>query len=1108
MPLPHFVLSCERNPSMQRFLTLIAVLSFFWGGCGSESDGTHPSPKTKKFTALSAEQTGIDFQNPIAENDSINIIRYDYLYNGGGVAAADVNNDGWIDLYFTGNQVADRLYLNNGDMTFTDASEKWGIANYPGWSSGAVFADVNNDGFLDLYVCRTGPHTTPETRTNRLFINQKGAGFTEMGEEYGLNYTGHSTQAAFFDADGDGDLDVYLMTHPDQFRNRLNLSELQKLIAEGLLESDRFFRNDGGRFTDVSQAVGIGDFAFGLGLVVDDFNSDGHLDIYVSNDFDEGDLLYLNDGTGKFTNAVTRLFKHTANYGMGCDAADINNDGFVDLVQADMAFETHERAKRNMASMNPERFDLRVQLGWHYQYMANMLQVNNGDGTFSEIAQAAGVHKTDWSWATLFADFDLDGYQDLFITNGYKRDTKDNDLRQKVADLTANGNAPTVDEILNLIPSTALRNYMFRNIDGLQFSRVNDDWGLNEAINSNGAVYADLDNDGDLDLVINNLDAVASVYRNDIVDASTNRFTVDLHPRHFINRNTIGCLVEIKTGEAVQQRRLQPVRGYLGSTAYRLHFGLGDSKSIDEVLLTWPDGQTERYTALTPNTLWVPNPAEAGQPKVEVITDRLFTNETVNANILFRHKENAYNDFETEILLPHKMSEWGPGIVAADFNGDGLDDLWHGGGAGQPGALFIQQPDGRFIQTDQPALNGHAGFEDVDGVAFDANGDGFTDLFVVSGDASGGEGGMVLRDRLYLNDGKGRLYDQTGRLPDLRTAGGSVCVADVNGDGRPDVFVGGRNVPGKYPMAPMSYLLINTGEVFDDGSAEWFGNDFPAGMVTASVFHDFNTDGFPDLLLTGEWMAPAIRLNTGTGFAPPVEIAPNQQGWWFSLAVADLNNDGIDDIIAGNLGENNKFHPSVNEPLVCYANDFDRNGTLDIVLSKKGLPVRGRECSSAQMPFVAEKFPSYEAFATSSTEEIYGSGALNNSMQLKAINFSTTVFYGTKEGRYDAVALPFQTQWAPVRSVVVEDLNKDGRLDLILSGNFFGTEVETTRYDAGNGCVLLNQGDGKFRALLPHESGLSLPYDMRKSVVVNGPGTKKRLISSANQSFPVVHRMP
>lgn len=1093
---------------MPRFLTLIAVLFFLLGGCGSEPDGTHPSPKTKKFTALSAEQTGIDFQNPITENDSINVIRYDYLYNGGGVAAADVNNDGYIDLYFTGNQANDRLYLNNGDLTFTDATEKWGIANYPGWSSGATFADVNNDGFLDLYVCRTGPHTNPETRTNRLFINQNGSGFTEMGEEYGLNYTGHSTQAAFFDADGDGDLDVYLMTHPDQFRNRLNLSELQKLVAEGLLESDRFFRNDGKRFTDVSESAGITDFAFGLGLVVDDFNSDGHLDIYVSNDFDEGDLLYLNDGSGKFTNAITQLMKHTANYGMGCDAADINNDGFVDLIQADMAFETHERAKRNMASMNPERFDLRVQLGWHYQYMANMLQVNNGDGTFSEIAQAAGVHKTDWSWATLFADFDLDGYQDLFITNGYKRDTKDNDLRQKVAELTANGGAPTVDEVLNLIPATTLRNYIFRNTDGVQFSRVNDEWVLNDAVNSNGAVYADLDNDGDLDLIINNLDAVASVYRNDLVDASANRFTVDLHPRHFPDRNTVGCLVEIKVGETTQVRRLQPVRGYLGSTPYRLHFGLASAQTVDEVIITWPDGSKERYTSLPANALWVPNSAEAGTPQPETPVDRLFAEETVKAGILFRHKENPTNDFESEILLPHKMSEWGPGIVAADFNGDGLDDLWHGGGAGQAGVLFLQEANGRFAQTDQPALTGHAGFEDVDGIAFDANGDGFMDLFVVSGDASAGEGGMVLRDRLYLNDGKGRLYDQTGRMPDLRSAGGCVAVADVNGDGRPDIFVGGRNVPGKYPMAPLSYLLINTGELFVDGTAEWFGENFPAGMVTASLFHDFNADGFPDLLVTGEWMAPAIRFNNGTSFEAPIELAPNQEGWWFSLAVADLNNDGIDDIIAGNLGENNKFKPSADEPLMCFANDFDGNGTLDIVLSKKNLPVRGRECSSAQMPFVAEKYPSYEAFATSTTEQIYGSSALNKSLQLRAFNFSTTVFYGKQEGGYSPVALPFQAQWAPVRSIVVEDLNKDGQLDLILSGNFFGTEVETTRYDAGNGCVLLNQGEGKFTALLPHESGLSLPYDMRKSVVVKGPLTKKRLVSAANRSFPVVHGMP
>ncbi len=720
---------------MQRLLTLLVVLSLFWGGCGSEPSGEHPSPKTKTFTALTAEATGIGFQNPITENDSINIILYDYLYNGGGVAAGDINNDGLIDLYFTGNQVDDKLYLNNGDFTFTDVSADWGIAEHPGWSSGATFADVNGDGFLDLYVCRTGPHKSPAGRTNKLFINQNGNGFTESGEAYGLNYAGHSTQAAFFDADSDGDLDVYLMTHPDKFRNRLNLSELQALLAAGELESDRFYRNDNGRFVDASDVAGISDFAFGLGLVVDDFNADGHLDVYVSNDFDEGDLLYLNDGTGKFTNAVMRLMKHTANYGMGCDAADINNDGFVDLVQADMAFETHERAKRNMASMNPERFDLRVQLGWHYQYMANMLQINNGDGTFSEIAQAAGVHKTDWSWATLFADFDLDGLQDLFITNGYKRDTKDNDLKSKVAELAANGEPPKVDEILAVIPATTLRNYMFRNTDGLQFTRVNDDWGLTEAINSNGAVYADLDNDGDLDLVVNNLDALATVYRNDLVDASANHFTVDLHPRHFSNRTTVGCLVEVKAGETTQSRRLQPVRGYLGSTAYRLHFGLGSAQTVDEVVVTWPDGLKTRYTSLTANALWMPNSAEADTPQPEGPVDRLFAEETVNAGILFRHKENPYNDFETEILLPHRMSQWGPGLVAADFNGDGLDDVWHGGGAGQPGALFIQQADGRFTQSDQPALNGHAGFEDVDAAAFDANGDGFTDLFVVSGDA-------------------------------------------------------------------------------------------------------------------------------------------------------------------------------------------------------------------------------------------------------------------------------------------------------------------------------------------------------------------------------------
>lgn len=1098
------------NASLAIGMLLLAACTPSSEKASNQHDPESISTQTR-FQLLSESESGIAFSNVLSENDSINVVRYDYLYNGGGVAVADFNQDGWPDLYFTGNMVDDALYLNQGDGSFKEVSQEWGILNYPGWSSGAVPVDINADGFPDLYVCRTGPYADASTRRNRLFINQEGRGFTEQAAEYGLDYAGHSTTAAFFDADADGDLDCYLLTHPDKFRNRINTRELKQLIDAGLLESDRFYRNENGYFRDDSEAAGIFDFAFGLGLVIEDFNGDGHPDIYVSNDFDEGDAMYINDGKGRFTNEVTRRLKHTSNYGMGCDAADINNNGWIDLIQVDMAFETHERSKRNMASMDIDRFEARLKLGWHYQYMNNTLQLNNGDGSFSEIAHLAGVHKTDWSWAALFADFDNDGLNDLLITNGYKRDTKDNDIVGDVQELVRQKGQPSIDEVLGLIPSTKLKNYLFRNKDGTRFERANEEWGITEASNSQGAVYVDLDRDGDLDVVINNLDEPAAIYLNRSVEMNPaeSNWVAFLLPKGC----EIGTRIQVFNKGQQQQRYAQTTRGYLGGFEPVLHFGLGRADVVDSVRIWWPNGSTDVLTKVETNhyhPLLQSESATKGSYRSKA-ESRFFDDLSDKKDLVFKHLENPFNDFAEEVLLPHKMSEHGPGIAAADLNGDGLEDVWVGGGAGQAGAVFFQTADGSFARSKQEALAVHGGQEDVAGLFFDANGDGAPDLYVVSGDAGGGPNSELLRDRLYLNNGAGLLLDASHLLPDIRQAGALACAGDLNGDGLPDLFVGGRHVPGAYPTAPESVVLLNTGQGFTRANQRFFGDDrFAPGMITDATLHDLDEDGNLDLLFVGEWMSPSVCYFKNERFEAPEPLLDQQEGWWFSIKVADLDGDGKSEIIAGNLGRNNKFKPTADKPLHCYAHDFDGNGSLDIVLAKYEkdhlYPVRGRECSSQQMPFIVQKFQTYRAYARAELEEIYGEEAMRAAYRLDAYTFDSKIFRQDVNGSWEAESLPIEAQFAPVRTLLVDDLNGDGRKDILVAGNFFGAEVETVRYDAGNGAILLNKGSA-WKPLLAWESGLSLPHDVRQSVWVKTRDGKHLLVTAVNQSYVRVHQL-
>lgn len=1064
----------------------------------SENEGAANPQVGKRFVPLTSVQSGIDFVNSIEEDEQVNVIAYDYLYNGAGVAVGDVNGDGLEDLFFTGNQQASRLYLNKGDLSFEDVTRQSGIDTKGTWCTGATFIDINDDGLLDLYICAAGPDHYKEGRVNQLWVNQGGGVFQEKAADYGLDHSGHVTAATFFDADLDGDLDCYLLTHPDAFSNQFDLKRLQQMINRGLLESDIFLRNDNGIYVDASKEAGISEFGFGLGVVVEDFNKDGYPDIYVSNDYDEGDILWENQGDGTFKNQVTRYFKHTSNYGMGCDAGDFNNDGLADLLTLDMAFPDHERSKRNMASMDEDRFNARVRLGWHYQYMVNTLQLNNGNGTFSDIAQMSGLHKTDWSWSGLFADLDNDGWQDVFISNGYKRDTKDNDLRYKVEELKKSNAQPTVEDVLGLMPSTKVSNFCFQNKGDYTFEKVQEEWGLDRKVNSNGAVYADLDNDGDLDLVINNMDEASEVIENRS-DEMGNGNWIGFE----FETGDIGAKVEVYANGKCYSRTYQPIRGYLGSVGQRVIIGLGDVNQIDSVRWIASNGKSRLVSDLATGQYHAFN-SEGMEDLFKRADTTWFVKNTSESGLIYRHSEDETDDFEKEVLLPHKMTEWGPGIAKLDVNQDGLMDVWVGGGSGTPGGLFIQLQDGTFERKSQRWLDDQQKGEDVFGLAFDADGDGLEDLLVLSGDNGLPEGNNYLRDRLMINQADGNLRYTDAFEGNERIAGGAAIDIDFDGDGDLDLFVGGRNTPGKYPLAPQSFVYENDNGTFSDVTSIVAPEFERIGMVTAMDAGDIDGDGDEDVIVTGEWMAPTLFRNENGVFS--MEDLGQGSGWYHSVELVDLENDGDLDIVIGNLGWNNKFQPSKEKPLLCYANDFDNNGQLDIVLASKKdelLPVRGRECSSEQMPFIAKKYDTYQGFAEATLEDIYGEAKLEESTKLEVTDFTSFVMRN-EGGKFTRETLPPLAQSFPIRTILAEDVDGDGDQDLILAGNFFGTEVETTRYDAGNGLILLQEENG-WDSKSYAETGISLPQDVRGSIMFKNAAGNSVIVSAVNKGYIIVH---
>lgn len=1072
---------------------------------GANADQAEARPL---FLSVPADSSGVLFTNTIVENQQQNYYTYEYMYNGGGVAVGDINNDGLPDLYFTGNLMPDKLYLNKGGMRFEDiTATAIGEAGQQGWHTGVTMADVNNDGHLDIYVCRAGWYKEPEKRANLLYINNGDLTFTESASSLGVADTTRSTQGAFFDMDKDGDLDLFVINTPLQGPKLSNL-DVERMIKERRSPTDRLYRNDNGRFTDITAEAGVWNMGYGLGVAISDYDGNGYPDIYVANDYIEHDFLYMNQGNGRFKEEIKQRTRHISNFGMGCDASDYDNDGLTDIIVLDMVSEDHVRSKKNMGAMSTDKFWQTVNAGYHYQFMSNTLQRNNGNGTFSEVGQLAGVSKTDWSWAALLADLDNDGWKDLLVTNGYKRDMRDNDYMRASEELKSQKGL-RVEQLFDLVPSQKIRNYLFKNKGDLTFTNVSESWGFRNAVNSNGATYADLDGDGDLDLVINNMDERAEIYANQSVEQGKDKhIKVDLEARN--TAQAIGARVVVRTASGEQTQEVMPTRGFQSCTETILLFGLGDA-TVADVTVHWPNGGVSRFEGVASGTRLAVPRSSAKPFTPEPASKPVFADHAVRMGLDHKDVENVHNDFDEQVLLPHKGSEYGPLMSTGDANGDGLVDLYIGGSRDEAGVLFLQNASGTFRKAPSQPWAAHKDREDMGSLFFDADGDGDQDLLVASGSNETDLYYDLYGNRLYRNDGKGNFTYDPGALPMLQTSTMRVAASDIDGDGDLDLFVGGRAIPGQYPQPPRSYLLLNDGAGrFADATQELAPDLMQPGMVTDAGFMDHDGDGDEDLVLVGEWMPISFYENNGGHFTNVTDRTglKETEGWWFSMEFADLDGDGDKDILCGNLGWNSKFHGTPDHPVHLYWSDFDGNGKGDIVLAKESkghlLPVRGRECSSQQCPMITDKFSTYDAFANADLGQIYGQEKLGNALHLQVRHMLSCVLINEGKGRYTLKDLPMAAQVAPVNGFAVTDWNGDGKVDIVLAGNMWGAEVETTRYDAGTGLLLLGQGDGTFEPVSITKSGIFAWNNVKDVALLPlADGSKAVAISNNSASLEV-----
>lgn len=1067
---------------MNTFISKINNLQYLWICCCILMVSCLDVQKemTTEFSELSSEKSGVLFSNTITENDSLSYFKFPYIFMGGGVSIGDINNDGLSDLFLIGNMVPNKLYLNKGNFEFEDITENAGISGDQRWYTGATMCDINNDGFLDIYLSVSGIDSNTE---NQLFVNNGDLSFTESGSDFGINDKSNSIQSTFFDYDNDGDIDLFVANYPSVPISQGNMFYETKMKENEPAESGHLYRNDGqGKFSDITQEAGVQNFGLTLGLIASDFNNDGWQDLYLSNDFNVPDYFYINNQDGTFREVVKEATGHVSMFGMGIDASDFNNDGLIDLVQAEMSPDDYVRSRVNMASMSPRNFEEGVSMGFHYQYMQNSLQLNNGINNqnipmMSEISRFANMASTDWSWSTLFADLDNDGWKDIYITNGMKRDVNDNDVNNKA-------NPTSFKQAFNIeitdYPSEPIANFVYRNKKGLSFEKKAEDWGLDFKGFSNGMAYGDLDNDGDLDLVINNIDQLASLFKNETTGMNYLKVALKGPVK---NPFGLGAKVTVVSGQNSQVQEMTLTRGFQSSVEPILHFGLGNSSSIDTIKVRWSDGKVQTIVNTSANQLLVLDYSNNEGKQNEIITrNDNFNDITSISNINFTHSEDLYDDYISEPLLPYRYSMLGGALAVGDVNGDGLEDFYAGNAAGSRSTLYLQNTDATFSELEGPWLN-DTNQEDTGALFYDFDNDGDLDLYV----ASGGSENLNMEDRLYLNTKEGFVKGKSS-LPQIAFSSKTLAVSDFDKDGLMDLFVGGRNVAGKYPFPAESMLLRNLGGSNTNLNFERikapFGKDSnEVGMVTDAVWADLDGDSWEELILTGEWMPITIYKNNKGILIESTEDygLNNTKGWWNTLHMTDVDKDGDLDIIAGNLGLNHKYKSTSDSPFEVYAADFDENGSNDIVFTynKKGMqvPLRGRECSVQQVPAIGVRYKSFRDFANADIEDIYGQGPLNKALHYRTDTFAH-LWFENKGGSFQSHELPVSAQLSTINSITSIDYNNDTYPDILVQGNLFNSEAETPRSDGGMGMILLGSPNG-YSEVPPSESGLFLRSDVK-----------------------------